>query len=55
MVTSQRAVPTLDIDVAALTEGERDELVRLCAISGDGVPLSYVPPSSTQLRSPIAT
>jgi 2-iminobutanoate/2-iminopropanoate deaminase len=54
MVTSQRAAPTLDIDVAALSRGERDELVKLGAMSGDGLPLAYVPPSFAELRTPIA-
>lgn len=54
MVTSQRARPTLDIDVAALSEGERAELVKLGAISGDGMPLPYVTPSHARLRPPLA-
>lgn len=54
MVTSQRAEPTLDIDVTALSKGEREELVELGAISGDGMPLSYVPPTHAALRTPIA-
>lgn len=54
MVTSQRATPVLDIDVAALSAGERDELVRLGALSGNGVPLSYVLPASVALGTPIA-
>ena len=53
MVTSQRAAPTLDIDVAALSTGERDELVKLGAISGDGTPRSYISPSHTQVRTPL--
>lgn len=54
MVTLQRAQPTLDIDVAALSEGEREELVKLGAVSGGGMPLPYVPPSHAQLRTPLA-
>jgi 2-iminobutanoate/2-iminopropanoate deaminase len=54
MGRSQRAEPMLDIDVAALSEGEREELVKLGAISGDGIPLSYVPPSHAPLRAPLA-
>ncbi len=54
MVTSQRATPVLDIDVAALSAGERDELVKLGALSGDGVPRSYVLPASAGLGTPIA-
>ena len=54
MVTSQRAQPTLDIDVAALSDGERDELVKLGAIAGDGTPLPCVTPSHARLRTPLA-
>jgi enamine deaminase RidA (YjgF/YER057c/UK114 family) len=54
MATSQRAEPTQDIDVTSLSSGERRELVELGAISGDGMPLSYVPPSHTKLRTPLA-
>jgi enamine deaminase RidA (YjgF/YER057c/UK114 family) len=53
MVTSHRTAPALEVDVAALSEGEREELVKLGAISGDGMPLSYVPPSHAQLRTPL--
>lgn len=54
MVTSQRTAPTLDIDVAALSTGERDELVELGALSGEGTPLSYVSPPHTQLHTSLA-
>ena len=54
MVTSQRAQPTLDIDVAALSEGERDELVKLGALSADGMTLPYLTPSHAQRRTPLA-
>jgi len=54
MATSQRARPTLDIDVAALSDGERDELVKLGAIAGDGRPLPYLPPSHAPRRTPVA-
>jgi 2-iminobutanoate/2-iminopropanoate deaminase len=54
MVTSQRTEPTLDIDVAAISEGEREELIKLGAISGDGTPLLYAPPAQARLRTPIA-
>jgi enamine deaminase RidA (YjgF/YER057c/UK114 family) len=53
MVTSQRARPTLDVDVAALSQGEREELVKLGALSGEGMPLPYVPPSQARRRSPL--
>ena len=54
MVTLQRTQPALDIDFAALTEGEREELVKLGAISGAGTPLAYVPPAHAGLRTPLA-
>jgi enamine deaminase RidA (YjgF/YER057c/UK114 family) len=54
MVTAQRAQPTLDVDVGALSTGEREELVKLGAISGDGRPLPYVTPAHARRRSPIA-
>jgi enamine deaminase RidA (YjgF/YER057c/UK114 family) len=53
MVTSQRAQATLDIDVAALSPGERDELVKLGAIAGDGTALPYVTPSAARRRPPL--
>ncbi len=53
MGISQRTTPILDVDVAALSEGEREELVKLRAISGDGSPLPYTPPSYAQQYSPI--
>jgi enamine deaminase RidA (YjgF/YER057c/UK114 family) len=54
MVTSQRARPTLDIDIAALSDGEREELVKLGALSGDGSPLPFVTPAHAQWRPPLA-
>jgi len=54
MVKLQRAEPTLNIDVAALSGGEREELVKLSATSGGGIPVPYVPPSHAQLRTPLA-
>jgi enamine deaminase RidA (YjgF/YER057c/UK114 family) len=50
MVTSQLTQRTLDIDVAALSNGERDELVRLGAIAGDGTPLPCVVPAAARPR-----
>ncbi|MFQ6045768.1 MAG: Rid family hydrolase [Gemmatimonadales bacterium] len=44
MVKLQSAEPALDVDVAHLTDGERAELVRLGALSEDGMRLPYVPP-----------
>jgi 2-iminobutanoate/2-iminopropanoate deaminase len=54
MVTVQRAQPILNIDVAALSPGERAELVKLGALAGDGTPLPYVTPAHAQRRTPIA-
>jgi len=54
MVPSQRAEPTQTIDASALSEGELEELVKLGAISGDGVELPYVLPSHARLRAPVA-
>lgn len=51
MVTSQLARQTLDIDVTALSDGERDELVRLGAIAGDGTPLPYAVPVTARPRA----
>jgi enamine deaminase RidA (YjgF/YER057c/UK114 family) len=53
MVTAQRAQPTLDLDLAALGQGERAELVQLGALSGDGTPLPYVTPAHAQRRLPL--
>ena len=52
MATSQRVTPP-DIDIAALTEGERHELIKLGAISGDGMPQSYVPPPLAEGLAPL--
>lgn len=54
MVTVRRAQPILNIDVAALSKGERAELVKLGALSGDGTPLPYVMPARAQRRTPLA-
>jgi enamine deaminase RidA (YjgF/YER057c/UK114 family) len=54
MVTSQRAEPILAVDVARLSAGERDELEKLGAVSGDGTLLRYVPPSHARRRAPLA-
>jgi enamine deaminase RidA (YjgF/YER057c/UK114 family) len=48
MGSSQPAAPALDIDVAALTDGERRELIQLGVITGDGVPLAHIPPSHAE-------
>lgn len=53
MVTAYRAQPTLDIDLAALTAGERAELVRLGALAGDGTPLPCVTSAHARLRTPL--
>jgi 2-iminobutanoate/2-iminopropanoate deaminase len=53
MATLSRVQPTLDIDVAALSGGERDELVKLGALSGDGRPLPYVMPSHARRHRPV--
>lgn len=53
MVTSQHPARTLDIDVAAASEGEREELIELGAIAGDGTPQPYAPPPETVSRPPI--
>jgi enamine deaminase RidA (YjgF/YER057c/UK114 family) len=45
----------LNIQIAALSEGERQELLQLGAISADGSPLQPVPPSGAQLGTLIAT
>jgi enamine deaminase RidA (YjgF/YER057c/UK114 family) len=54
MVTTQPTAPVPDVDVAALSAGEREELVKLGALSGDGTPAAYVPPPHAELRPPIA-
>jgi enamine deaminase RidA (YjgF/YER057c/UK114 family) len=54
MVTSQRVRPALDIDIGTVSQGERDELVQLGAISRDGRPLPYVSPSGGPRRPPLA-
>jgi 2-iminobutanoate/2-iminopropanoate deaminase len=53
MVTAQRVEPTLNIDIAALSQGERAELVKLGALSGDGTPQPYVLPAQARRRSPV--
>jgi 2-iminobutanoate/2-iminopropanoate deaminase len=53
MVTSQQSAPTLDIDVSALSNGEREELVKLGAISLDGATQGYVPPVVASSRTPV--
>lgn len=55
MVSSQGAGSPLNIQVASLSEGERQELLQLGAISADGSPLQPVPPSEAQLGTLIAT
>lgn len=54
METLQHAEPTLKLDVAALSEGEREELIELGAIAGDGTPRSYVPPARAEGSAPLA-
>jgi enamine deaminase RidA (YjgF/YER057c/UK114 family) len=53
MVTMQRAQPVLTIDVAALSTGERAELVKLGALSGEGSLLPYVMPAHAQRRASV--
>jgi enamine deaminase RidA (YjgF/YER057c/UK114 family) len=49
MVDTPKVQPEMNIDVAALSEGEREELVKMGAVSDDGAPLPYVaPPHSIQ-------
>jgi enamine deaminase RidA (YjgF/YER057c/UK114 family) len=50
MAHSQPAAPALDIDVAALSAGEREELIRLGAISDDGLPRPYELPVGDEGR-----
>lgn len=54
MASSQLATPALDVDVAAISAGEREELIQLGAISGDGLPLAYVPPSHAAGHAAVA-
>jgi enamine deaminase RidA (YjgF/YER057c/UK114 family) len=42
MADTRKVQPEMDIDVTALSEGEREELVRMGAVSDDGAPLPYV-------------
>jgi len=53
MATTSRAEPILSIDVAALSAGERDELVQLGAVAPNGRPLPYVPPAHIPRRVPL--
>ena len=50
MAPLQPAAPALDIDVAALSAGEREELSGLGAISDDGLPRPYELPASLEAR-----
>jgi enamine deaminase RidA (YjgF/YER057c/UK114 family) len=54
MARVEPAAPTLDIDVAAISAGEREELIRLGAISDDGLPRPYEPPAAVEARLPLA-
>jgi enamine deaminase RidA (YjgF/YER057c/UK114 family) len=51
MVTVRRAQRTPDIDLAALSEGERGELVKLGVLAGDGALLPYDIPAHAQRRA----
>ena len=55
MVTGQRATAGPRIDLASLSDGEREELVGLGALSDDGVPLPHSPPSDIRPHRPVAT
>ncbi len=46
MTDVRRGDPKLNIEGAALSQGEREELVELGALSGEGIPLPYDPPAS---------
>ena len=53
MVTVPHTAP-LDVDLGTLSDGERDELVKLGAISDDGLPLPFVPPPDVEPHTPVA-
>jgi 2-iminobutanoate/2-iminopropanoate deaminase len=54
MVTMQQHMAGLDVDLAALSEGEREELIGLGALSDDGLPLPPTPPSESRPHTPVA-
>jgi 2-iminobutanoate/2-iminopropanoate deaminase len=53
METLQDTESTLGVDLTALSDGEREELVKLGAISSDGSPRSYAPPSHDLQRTSV--
>jgi 2-iminobutanoate/2-iminopropanoate deaminase len=54
MVTTQHATPGLAVDLAALSEGEREELIGLGALTDDGLPLPHISASAAPPRAPVA-
>jgi len=53
MATSSRVQPGLNIDVTALSAGERLELVKLGAIADTGTPLPYRPADRPRTGAPV--
>jgi enamine deaminase RidA (YjgF/YER057c/UK114 family) len=54
MITSQRTQRVLEMNVAALSDGEREELRKLGAIAEDGTPQPYLPPPQARRGPSIA-
>ena len=54
MVTTRHALPSQEIDVAALSDGEREELVKLGVLSKDGMPVPYGPPPTAEPHPSVA-
>lgn len=55
METVQGAEPTtLNVDLAGLSQGEREELIELGAIADDGTPRAHVPPPQAGAFAPLA-
>ena len=53
MLKVTSAEPVLDVDTARLSDGEREELTKLGALSRDGKPLAYAPPNHLEIREPL--
>jgi len=53
MVKVRSAEPVLDVDTARLSDGEREELMKLGVLSRDGTPLAYAPPPHLAMRAPL--
>lgn len=53
MVKLTSAEPGLDVDTARLSDGEREELTKLGALSRDGKPRAYTPPHDLAIRVPV--